>query len=172
MPYRETWDTIQGQWWNYITKVHQFTTYWNKKNLIQFEVLSPYICKDTCNSTLINGICTSTDLVGFDVLTAMVMKRYLWDITPSSLLRINRRFGGTCRLHLQGRKISQARNQHESSSLHNVLARLQVDFKRTTPRYIAEGWTLQVQINYFQLCGRRKYLRQSIFLLQYFQLTH
>jgi hypothetical protein len=24
-----------------------------------------------------------------------------WDITPCSLLKVNRRFGGTCRLHLQ-----------------------------------------------------------------------
>jgi hypothetical protein len=33
------------------------------------------------------------------------------DISP---LKVNRRFGGTCRLHLQGRKISQARNQSGS----------------------------------------------------------
>jgi hypothetical protein len=38
--------------------------------------------------------------VGFNVLTTLV----------------NGRFGGTCRLHLQGRRISQARNQHESDS--------------------------------------------------------
>jgi hypothetical protein len=27
-----------------------------------------------------------------------------WDITPCSLLKVNRRFGGTYRLHLQGRR--------------------------------------------------------------------
>jgi hypothetical protein len=27
-----------------------------------------------------------------------------WDITPCSPLSVNRRFGGTYRLHLQGRK--------------------------------------------------------------------
>jgi hypothetical protein len=37
-----------------------------------------------------------------------------WDITPCSLLNVNRRFGGTNRLHLQGGKISRARNQRES----------------------------------------------------------
>jgi hypothetical protein len=37
-----------------------------------------------------------------------------WDITPCNPLKVNRRFGGTCRLHLQGRRISQARNQSES----------------------------------------------------------
>jgi hypothetical protein len=33
-----------------------------------------------------------------------------WDITPCSLVKVNRRFGGTYRLHLQGR-ISRARYQ-------------------------------------------------------------
>jgi hypothetical protein len=37
-----------------------------------------------------------------------------WDITPYSPLKVNRRFGGIYRLHLQGRRISQARNQRES----------------------------------------------------------
>jgi hypothetical protein len=34
-----------------------------------------------------------------------------WDITPCSPLEVNRLFGGTYRLHLQGRRISRARNQ-------------------------------------------------------------
>jgi hypothetical protein len=34
-----------------------------------------------------------------------------WDITPWSPLKFNRRFGRTYRLHLQGRRISRARNQ-------------------------------------------------------------
>jgi hypothetical protein len=33
-----------------------------------------------------------------------------WDITPCSPFKVSRRFGGTCRLHLQRRRISQARN--------------------------------------------------------------
>jgi hypothetical protein len=37
-----------------------------------------------------------------------------WDITPCSPLSVYRRFGGTYRLHLQGQKISSARNQPES----------------------------------------------------------
>jgi hypothetical protein len=37
-----------------------------------------------------------------------------WDITPCSLLKVNRRFGETYHLHLQGGKISRARNQRES----------------------------------------------------------
>jgi hypothetical protein len=48
--------------------------------------------------------------VGFEVLTAVVMKSSMfWDITPCNPLEINRRFGGTF-LHLQGRRMSQARN--------------------------------------------------------------
>jgi hypothetical protein len=55
------------------------------------------------------------DEVGFEVHTAVVVKSTIfWDITLHSPLSINQRFGGTYRLHLQGRKISWARNQHES----------------------------------------------------------
>jgi hypothetical protein len=34
--------------------------------------------------------------------------RILWDITPCSPLKTNRYFRGTCRLHLQGRRITEA----------------------------------------------------------------
>jgi hypothetical protein len=45
------------------------------------------------------------DYVGSEVLTAVVMKSTIfWDITPCSPLSVNRRFGGTYRLHLHGRK--------------------------------------------------------------------
>jgi hypothetical protein len=38
--------------------------------------------------------------VRFEVLTAVVVKSSIfWDITPCSPLSVNRRFGGTCRLH-------------------------------------------------------------------------
>jgi hypothetical protein len=40
----------------------------------------------------------------FDVLTALIMKSPIfWDITPSSPLKFNRSFGGTYRVHVQGR---------------------------------------------------------------------
>jgi hypothetical protein len=38
----------------------------------------------------------------------------VWDVTPCSPLKANRRFGGTYSLHLQGRRINRARNQRES----------------------------------------------------------
>jgi hypothetical protein len=42
--------------------------------------------------------------------------RRFWDITPCSPVKVNRRFGRTCRLHLQGRTVSHASNQHEAGS--------------------------------------------------------
>jgi hypothetical protein len=43
------------------------------------------------------------------------MKSYIfWDIAPYNTLKVNRHFGGIYCLNLQGRRISQARNQHEN----------------------------------------------------------
>jgi hypothetical protein len=84
-----------------------------------------------------------------------------WDITLCSPLKVNRRCGGTSRLHLQGPKINQARNQRETClppefTLVSCLAysstlkmeatyssETSVDFRRTTWRYIPEDRTLQ-----------------------------
>jgi hypothetical protein len=53
-------------------------------------------------------------LVGFEVLTAVVIKSTVfWDITPCSPLKVNQCFGATYRLHLQGLRISQGRDQRE-----------------------------------------------------------
>jgi hypothetical protein len=53
--------------------------------------------------------------VGSEVLTAVAMKTTIfWPITPCSPLKVSRRFRGTYRLHLQGQRISRARNQRES----------------------------------------------------------
>jgi hypothetical protein len=82
------------------------------------------------------------------------------DITPRSPLKFNGRFGGTCHLQLQGRRIRQARNQHEALfatcfTLVSYLAyfsiltmevtyssETSVDFQRTTRLYIPEDVTL------------------------------
>jgi hypothetical protein len=64
--------------------------------------------------------------VGFEVLTAVVMKSaILWDTTPCSPLKFNRRFGVTRQI--------EAICSSETS----------VDFQRTTRRYIPEYRTLQ-----------------------------
>jgi hypothetical protein len=55
--------------------------------------------------------------IGFEALTTVIMKRSLcWNITPFHLLRFKWRYGEKCRLHLQGRRMSQAKNQHEAGS--------------------------------------------------------
>jgi hypothetical protein len=57
------------------------------------------------------------DKVGFEVLTAVVMKSSLFcAVTPCSPFKCNTCFGGTCHLHLQGQRISQVGNQHEAGS--------------------------------------------------------
>jgi hypothetical protein len=64
---------------------------------------------------LIQEIETCKDYAGFEVPTAVVLKSTVFRyITPCSPLRVIRRFGGTYRLHLQGRKISWARNLRQS----------------------------------------------------------
>jgi hypothetical protein len=92
------------------------------------------------------------ELVGAEVLTVMVMKiSIFWDITPCSPLKVNRLFGGTGLLHLKGRRISQARNQHDAGSRlffdpedgSNMFIRNVSHFKRTTRCYMTEDRTLQ-----------------------------
>jgi hypothetical protein len=49
---------------------------------------------------------TKYDVVKFEVFTAVTMKKAVfWDVAPCSS-GVNRRFGGTYRLHLQGRRES------------------------------------------------------------------
>jgi hypothetical protein len=65
---------------------------------------------------------TVHNFVGFEVLTAVVMKSSIfWDITPCtcSPLKVNRRFGGTCCLHLQVGKICHTRNQRICGNKHS-----------------------------------------------------
>jgi hypothetical protein len=57
-----------------------------------------------------------------------------WDITP---VKVNRRFGGTCRLHLRDRTVSQASSQHEAGSklnftgLHGVMCQKREHLRAT-----------------------------------------
>jgi hypothetical protein len=72
------------------------------------------------------------------------------DITQCSPLKVNRPFTGTCRLHLQGRRISKARNQHgtgirQSNQILKMELRCSsetsVTFQRNTRNYIPEDKT-------------------------------
>jgi hypothetical protein len=84
---------------------------------------------------------------------------FFWGISPCRQLKVNWLFGGTCRLHLQGRRISQARNQLESRcfglvsclSYSSTLkmegtcsSETSVDFQLSTWRYISEDRTLHI----------------------------
>jgi hypothetical protein len=108
--------------------------------------------------------------VGFEVLTAVGMKSTIfWDVTPCSPLRVNRRFGGTCRLRLQGRinnfsKKPASKQVASTLLVYHMLAcwflaenipstlkmeaicssETSVDTRRTTRRYIPEVDTLQL----------------------------
>jgi hypothetical protein len=109
-----------------------------------------------------------TIYVGIVLLTAVgTISPISWDITPCSLLKVNRRFGGKRRLHLQGRRISQARNQRESSWQSELSrwfclfyystvkmeatcsSKTSVDSQRNTRRCIPEDRTLH---NHLHLC--------------------
>jgi hypothetical protein len=48
-----------------------------------------------------------------DALASVVVSSIYWDITLCSPLKVSRRFG-TCCLHLQGRRISKASDQHKA----------------------------------------------------------
>jgi hypothetical protein len=73
------------------------------------------------------------NLVGFEVFTAVTIKNaFLWDVGPCRSC-MNRRFGGTYSLHLQGRKIRERGTcvsrwlQPEEDILHKI--NLVVSFK-------------------------------------------
>jgi hypothetical protein len=66
----------------------------------------------------------SRPLAGPGVLTAVVLKSCIfWDITPCRPLRIIRRFGGTCCLHFQDRRINEVRNLYEGGSKQRMFLR-------------------------------------------------
>jgi hypothetical protein len=45
----------------------------------------------------------------------------VWDMAPYSQLKTNLCFGGKIRFNLQGRRVSQARNQHADGSKQGLL---------------------------------------------------
>jgi hypothetical protein len=71
-------------------------------------------------------------------LKCSIKSTIFWVITPCIPLRVNRRFGGTYRLHFQRRQISRARNQRENRWQADQSASRQ----RTIRRYIPEDVTL------------------------------
>jgi hypothetical protein len=109
-----------------------------------------------------------TYLVGFEVFTAVVMKSIIfWDMTPCILLSCNRRFGGTYRLHLQGRRNNVSKNQQvrlrryvlpkrrlQLNRLHGVISQKIIPF--ITYLVSERKWTLQnIRKNGYELVFRQ-----------------
>jgi hypothetical protein len=88
--------------------------------------------------------------VGFEVLTAVVMKcTIFWYIAPCSPLKVNRRFRGTCLLHLLC--LPHAFTLVSYSAYSSALkmeamcsSETPVDFQRTTQLYIPEDSTFHI----------------------------
>jgi hypothetical protein len=87
---------------------------------------------------------------GSEVLTALAMKgSVFWDIRPRSSLKVKEPFEGTCCLYRQSRRISQARNWHETGIKledggNMFFFETSVVFHRATRRYIPQERTLQI----------------------------
>jgi hypothetical protein len=68
-----------------------------------------------------------------------------WDITPCSSLKVNRSFGGTCRLHLQGWRIAKQETSVKQTAIRVQLemkemcsSETSVDIQRITQPHISE----------------------------------
>lgn len=90
-----------------------------------------------------------SQLVRFEVLTAVIMKRTVfWNVTPYSLEKVYQRSGGTYCVHLQGWVIGQGSKQrgHRAYRLAFSVLKMEsvhssetlVNFFNTTPHYIPE----------------------------------
>jgi hypothetical protein len=69
--------------------------------------------------------------VGYKTVEFVVLMKspVFWDITLFSTLKVKRRFGVTCRLHLRRRRISRARNHHEAGGKATRSSETSIDFK-------------------------------------------
>jgi hypothetical protein len=134
----------------------------HKTLLVRTLLLATGLCREADESnphrrTLILKDLSVSDVKGrtlwtaglwFEVFTEVVIKSTVfWNITLCSPLNVNRRFGGKYRLHIQGRRISRARNQRESRwQAYSCTLKMEaicssetlVDIQRTTRRYISE----------------------------------
>jgi hypothetical protein len=60
-----------------------------------------------------------------NINVSIQLNRFIfWYITPCGALKVNRRIRGSCRFHLQGQRIRQARNQRESGSKQNPFTKI------------------------------------------------
>jgi hypothetical protein len=87
----------------------------------------------------------------------------LWDMTSCSHLKANQRFGGTCRLHLHCRSLSEGRNQREADSKLDFFLGLVSD-PEDRGNYIPEDRTLY---NHAMRTSNPKYTHIYIYIYIY-----
>jgi hypothetical protein len=69
------------------------------------------------------------NLVGFEVLTAVVMKSTIfWDVTPCSPLKVNRCFGGTYGLHFHGEKWAEQETSVRAGGKQSLLCIREIQY--------------------------------------------
>jgi hypothetical protein len=92
---------------------------------------------------------TSIDVMDLVVQRPLCTKNSVfWEITPCSPLKVNQHLGRTCRLHLQGRRLSKARNWHEASrmKIKRFVANSAIFF--TLVSYLAYSSTIKIETCY------------------------
>jgi hypothetical protein len=80
-------------------------------NLLYHQWTRPFCC----TATLV-----SHDIYILVIITCMDYSKWMNEWTPCSPLKVNRYFTITCDRHLQGWKVSQARNLHKAGSDHST----------------------------------------------------
>jgi hypothetical protein len=110
--------------------------------------------------------------VVYDALTAVVVKSStFWGIIVCSPLKVTRRFGEACCLHLQDQGISQARNQHKFLCLLSVKRKLcekQTTFRRLC--FPPDFYGYLCSILFYSEDGSSAFLRNVWELLDYMSL--
>jgi hypothetical protein len=97
----------------------------------------------------------------------VVMKSTIfWDITPCTPMKVNRRFGGKCCIHVQDRRISRARNQREAGRKQSS-SETSVDIQRTTWSYIPEYIYFYYLPIFLSLCLSLRFSIRLIYLPSY-----
>jgi hypothetical protein len=87
----------------------------NPNTLVVEPVVRRYI--DRAIAALGSGrpnICLEGTRRGTKNFSHDMMSSIFWDITPCSPMKVDRRFGGTCRSHFHGRRVNQELSQQEA----------------------------------------------------------
>jgi hypothetical protein len=146
-------------WWTFIAAPNRcecFIFWYLSNENLQLErksgiYLISFRLKSVLRLSTIKALC----YIEFEVLTAVIMKRSIfWDITLCRLFKVDRYFGGICRLRLQRRIISQGRNQSEVCG--NIAGRayfstlkaaaMSVEIQPATRHYIPECRTFYIMV--------------------------